>query len=68
MTKRRMRNACWIPKATNTHPEYVVLIAFPRQQWSQERASISRYALCTLLVLLNLILCLKITMEVKKSL
>ena len=21
--------ACWIPKATNTHPEYVILIAFP---------------------------------------
>jgi hypothetical protein len=24
---------CWIPKATNTHSEYVILIAFPCQQW-----------------------------------
>jgi len=29
----RMRNACWIPKATNTHSEYVIFIAFPRQNW-----------------------------------
>jgi len=31
MTKQRMRSACWIHKATNTHSEYVI-IAFPRQQ------------------------------------
>ena len=35
-----MRNACWTPKATNTHWEYVVLIAFPVPQWLQERALI----------------------------
>jgi len=29
----RMRIACWIPKATNTHLEYVILIALPQQQW-----------------------------------
>ena len=28
----RMRSACWIPKATNTHSEYVILIAFILQQ------------------------------------
>jgi hypothetical protein len=28
MTVRRMRIACRIPKATNTHSEYVILIAF----------------------------------------
>ena len=28
MTIRGMRIACWIPKATNTHSEYVILIAF----------------------------------------
>ena len=28
MTKRGMRITCWIPKATNTHSEYVILIAF----------------------------------------
>ena len=26
---RRMRIACWIHKATNTHSEYVILNAFP---------------------------------------
>jgi len=29
----RMRVACWIPKATNTHSEYVILVAFPLQRW-----------------------------------
>jgi len=28
MTIWRMRIACWIPKATDTHLEYVILIAF----------------------------------------
>ena len=28
MTIRRMRVACWIPKATNTHPEYVITRCF----------------------------------------
>jgi hypothetical protein len=28
----RMRIACWITMATNTHSEYVILMAFPRQQ------------------------------------
>jgi hypothetical protein len=35
---RRVRFACWITKATDTHSEYVILIAFPRQQWLRERA------------------------------
>ena len=38
-TIRRMRIAYWIPKATNTHSEYVILIAFPLQQWLHARAS-----------------------------
>ena len=29
-----MRIACWIPKATNTLSEYVVLYVFALQQWS----------------------------------
>jgi len=33
ITIRRMRIVCWITKATNTPSEYVVIIAFPRQQW-----------------------------------
>jgi len=32
----------WITKATNTHSECVMLIAFPRQEWLRERASVSR--------------------------
>jgi hypothetical protein len=34
---------CLIPKATNTHSEYVIIIAFPLQQWLRERASTLRY-------------------------
>jgi hypothetical protein len=30
MKIRYMRIAYWIPKFTATHPEYVILIAFPR--------------------------------------
>jgi len=28
-----MRITSCIPRATNTHSEYVIFIAFPRQQW-----------------------------------
>jgi len=45
----RMRIACWITKATHTHLQYVMLIAFPLQQWSQERASTLRYTYCLVL-------------------
>jgi hypothetical protein len=31
MTTWRMRIACWIPMATNTHSERVILTAFPLQ-------------------------------------
>jgi hypothetical protein len=37
-TIRRMRFACWVTKATDTHSRCVTLIAFPRQQWLRERA------------------------------
>jgi len=37
---RRMRFACWIAKATDTHSEYVIFIAFPRRKWFRESASI----------------------------
>ena len=39
---RRMRFACWITKATDIHSEYATLIAFARQQWLGERASMLR--------------------------
>jgi hypothetical protein len=35
----RMRTVRWIIEATDTHSEYVILIAFPLQQWLHERAS-----------------------------
>jgi hypothetical protein len=35
----RMRLACWIPKATNTHSECVILIAFQRQ-WLCDRVTL----------------------------
>jgi len=33
---QRMRLAYWITKATDTHWEYVIVIAPPRQQWLRE--------------------------------
>jgi hypothetical protein len=42
----RMRIACWTPKATNTHSEYIIRIAFPQQRWLQERASVALYVHC----------------------
>jgi len=50
MTIWHMRIACWIPKATNTHSGCVMLIAFPLQQWLQERASILRFTYIACLV------------------
>ena len=39
MTIWRRCVACWISKATSTHSEYVILIAFPLQQWLHKRPS-----------------------------
>jgi len=49
----RMRIACWIPKATDTHSQYVTLITFPLQQWLRERASMLRYTKSDCLVSLQ---------------
>ena len=43
MTIRHPRFACRITKAADIHSECVILIAFPRQQWLRERASVLRY-------------------------
>ena len=43
MTIWSLRFVCLINKATNTHSEYVLVIAFPQQQWLRERASMLRY-------------------------
>jgi hypothetical protein len=48
MTIWHMRIACWVTKATDTHSQYVILIAFLLQQWLHERASVLRYMHITL--------------------
>jgi len=39
----RIGIVCWMPKATNEHSEYGILIAFLLQQWLHESASMLRY-------------------------
>jgi hypothetical protein len=46
---QRMRFACWVNKATDTHSECVILIGFPRQQCLRERASMLRLSTLTVL-------------------
>ena len=60
---RHMRNAFWIPKATNTESEHVILIAFPQQPWLHERASLLRYSTLALLLLGRWIMTLVISSE-----
>jgi hypothetical protein len=43
MTIWRVRFACWVPKATSTHTEYLIRIRFPQQQWLNERSSVLRF-------------------------
>jgi hypothetical protein len=31
-----MRISRWIPKATNAHSQYIIVITFPLQQWLHE--------------------------------
>ena len=51
---RHMRFACRITKATDTHSEYVILLALPRQPWLRERASVLRlYVHCLSCLKLN---------------
>jgi hypothetical protein len=46
-----MRIASWIPKATNPHSKYVILIAFPLQQWLHERTlNVTLNVYCMVLV------------------
>ena len=47
--------ACWITKATDTHSEYVTLIAFPRHLWLSESSLLLRYTYSTLPLLLILV-------------
>jgi hypothetical protein len=47
---RRMRFACCTTKTIDTHSQYVISIAFPRQQWLRERASMLRHTYTACLV------------------
>jgi len=49
-TIQHMRFVFWISKATNTHSDYITLIAFSLQQWLQESPSALRYAYTASLV------------------
>jgi hypothetical protein len=51
----RTRIAGWIPKATNTHSEYVIHIAFPLHKWLHERASMLRYTNASCPVVLKIL-------------
>ena len=43
MTIRPMHSSRSVPKATDTHSEYVILIAFPMQQWLHIHTSVLPY-------------------------
>ena len=47
MTIRHMRIAGWTPKATNTHSEYVIFLAFPLQ-WTRLNVKFMLYIVCLL--------------------
>jgi len=51
---RCMCFVCWIPKATDTHSEYVIYMACPLRRWLNERASMLCYMYSTLPVLSKL--------------
>jgi hypothetical protein len=38
-----MLYAYWIPEATDTHPDYVILVDFPHQKWLSEHPSVVPY-------------------------
>jgi hypothetical protein len=45
MTILRVHIAWWTPKATNTLSEYVIIIAFPLQQWLKARITLNVHCL-----------------------
>jgi len=49
------RVSCWIPKATGTNSELVLLTAFPLEKWLQECASMLRYTYIACLVVFRMI-------------
>ena len=53
MTIWHMRIAGWIPKATNTYSEYVILISSSRQQWLHECALVLIYTYFSCLIVVT---------------
>ena len=41
IAQRGMFIACWLPKATNTHSQYVIVIAFPLQQHARPSLNVA---------------------------
>ena len=58
MSMWRVRIACWIPKATYTRSEYVILIVFPLQQRLHKHASVLRYTHIACLVFYFICICM----------
>ena len=54
ITTWRTRTGCCIPKATDTHSEYVIFTTFPLQQWLYERVAMLRHTHMACLVLFDL--------------
>jgi hypothetical protein len=54
MTIRRMRIACWIPKSTNIHSEYVIFIAILYVNCLFFTLLISAYDVCKTYICVNL--------------
>ena len=50
----RMRISCWVPKATIRHSKYVILTAFPLQQWITNAPQCYVYICNARLVLFNM--------------
>ena len=51
-----IRIACWLPKATNTNSQYLIIIAFLLQKWLHESISILRstYIACLVIIIVAL--------------
>jgi hypothetical protein len=51
MTIWRMHILRWVPEATKTHSEYVIVIVFPFRQWLHKSASVLRYTYIACIVI-----------------
>jgi len=57
---RMLRFACWMTKATVTHSECVIVVAFSRKQWLNELAALLRYTNIVCLVISYLPCCMNL--------